>query len=310
MRAGTTVVMAIFLGLFLCGSNLAFAQSIEDLSPTQQARLLELIDAGESSYKNGEFEAALEAYERAYEIHADPGLLYRIALTNERLGRAKVALRTYREYLRQRPDAEKRGQIERTIESLEASVSATDSVTLTVSVDAPNAAITVTDQATQQRVASGPSPLKTPLSPGLYIVEARAPGFQDKTEEVVVEGSDLSALIALEKSSSHRQDSLVLPVVSTATAAVLMGGLAVSLGLYLNASSDLEGIRDNPPEFGRGEAEDAAGRANLWQTMAWGLGAACAVAIGWSIYEWTSRDGSERSSVQLRPGGIDLVVDF
>lgn len=115
----TFFALVVSLSLF---ASPALGQSRDDLSRIEKIELIKRIDAGSDAYENGDFERALREYTRAYEILPDPGFHYRIALANERLGRDEAALEQYRLYLEKRPDAEKRGQVERTIEQLESAI--------------------------------------------------------------------------------------------------------------------------------------------------------------------------------------------
>ena len=75
--------------------------------------------AGERSYKVGDFHEALAAFKAAYQFSPDPTLLYNIAQCYRQLGETKTALFTYRNYLRERPDAPNRTEVEARIADLE-----------------------------------------------------------------------------------------------------------------------------------------------------------------------------------------------
>lgn len=78
-----------------------------------------LFEAGETAYADGRFEAALDYFQRAYELSDRPQLLYNVAQAADRLRRddeALEALRTYRDRL---PNAPNRAAVDSRIRTLE-----------------------------------------------------------------------------------------------------------------------------------------------------------------------------------------------
>jgi tetratricopeptide (TPR) repeat protein len=71
-------------------------------------------------YRRGEFEAALQAFTEAYRFARLPDIVFNLARTCERLDRTRDAIDYYREYLRRRPDAPDRRDVEAAIRGLEA----------------------------------------------------------------------------------------------------------------------------------------------------------------------------------------------
>jgi tetratricopeptide (TPR) repeat protein len=88
-----------------------------DESLEQEARIL--FEAGRTAYRASRFDAALEYFQRAYELSRRPLLLHNIALTQERLQRNETALATYRRFLGEIGEDYERGPIERRIAFLE-----------------------------------------------------------------------------------------------------------------------------------------------------------------------------------------------
>ncbi len=66
-------------------------------------------------YRRGEYEAALQAFTEAYRFARLPDIVYNLARTCERMDRRGDAVDYYREYLRRRPDAPDRAEVEATI---------------------------------------------------------------------------------------------------------------------------------------------------------------------------------------------------
>jgi tetratricopeptide (TPR) repeat protein len=75
------------------------------------------LEAGEAAYVAGRYEQALPAFEAAYARHKDPGTLFRIAETADKLGRRRRALAAYQEYLQREPQTHDRVFVESRIRS-------------------------------------------------------------------------------------------------------------------------------------------------------------------------------------------------
>ena len=95
--------------------------TMETISADQKEDFVRFVEAGKEAYSNGKFEEAVPFFEKAYDIVPRPELHYRIALSHERAGHADEAVTYYRKFLDEKPDTEKRGQVEATIERLEGS---------------------------------------------------------------------------------------------------------------------------------------------------------------------------------------------
>jgi tetratricopeptide (TPR) repeat protein len=78
-----------------------------------------LFERASADYNLGRFHAAALGYEEVYRLHPDSVLLYNIAQAYRLAGDAEKALFFYRNYLRNKPDAENREQIKQRIADLE-----------------------------------------------------------------------------------------------------------------------------------------------------------------------------------------------
>jgi len=96
--------------------NQVFTAPPSDDELTQEARTFFL--RGVSLYRQGHYDAAMQAFVAAYRFAPLPEVLYNLAVTAERLGSRRDAVDYYREYLRLRPNAPDRGHVEREIERL------------------------------------------------------------------------------------------------------------------------------------------------------------------------------------------------
>jgi tetratricopeptide (TPR) repeat protein len=71
-----------------------------------------LFKAGEAAFSEGRFDAAIEYFQRAYELSHRPILLLNIASAADRMRNDALSLEALEHYLADVPDAENRGQIE------------------------------------------------------------------------------------------------------------------------------------------------------------------------------------------------------
>ena len=83
-----------------------------------KARALELFQESDRHYKRGEFERAVELLREAHALYPEPILVYNLARALEGLGDLPGAIEQYERYLREAPQIEDRGAIERRIATL------------------------------------------------------------------------------------------------------------------------------------------------------------------------------------------------
>jgi hypothetical protein len=77
---------------------------------------------GRRHYDLNEFTPALEAFKRAYVAFEDPVFLFNIAQCHRQLGHREDAIKFYRSYLRNQPDAANRDEVNATIAKLESEI--------------------------------------------------------------------------------------------------------------------------------------------------------------------------------------------
>jgi len=114
------------------------ALAVADSDAVHEARVH--YDRGMAHYELGEFIAAIEEFKKSYAMSQAPGLLFNMAQAS-RLGKDyDQALHFYRTYLRVRPDAPNREDVEKRISELEPIVEAHRKVDLEKNVEARQAA--------------------------------------------------------------------------------------------------------------------------------------------------------------------------
>lgn len=103
---------------------LATAPAVHAAEADQVREARQHYDRGMAHYELGEFSAAVEQFKQAYALSQAPGLLFNLAQAS-RLGKDyDQALHFYRTYLRVRPDAPNREDVEKRIAELEPIVAA------------------------------------------------------------------------------------------------------------------------------------------------------------------------------------------
>jgi hypothetical protein len=74
--------------------------------------------SGQSHYNLNEFSEALQDFKEAYRLHPDPAFLFNIAQCERQLGDFEEAIKFYRSYLRNKPDATNAKEVQKKIDEL------------------------------------------------------------------------------------------------------------------------------------------------------------------------------------------------
>ena len=85
----------------------------------QVARAMDAYQRGTQNYNLAQYEAALADFTEAASLYASPDFQYNIGLCYEKLGKHEEAIRAFAAYLRAKPDAEDRPNVENRIHALE-----------------------------------------------------------------------------------------------------------------------------------------------------------------------------------------------
>jgi len=104
----------VVLALVVCAPA---ARAAGDGDALQEAK--DHYDRGMAHYELGEFGAAVEEFKAAYALSQAPGLLFNLAQASRLNKDYEQALHFYRSYLRVRPDAANRDDVEKRISELE-----------------------------------------------------------------------------------------------------------------------------------------------------------------------------------------------
>jgi tetratricopeptide (TPR) repeat protein len=117
----------IAAGTLMLAALLARGQTARAADPhppvdarTEKAR--EHYQQGDAYYKLDKYASALQEYEQAYLAKSDPSFLYNIAQCHRLMGAKAEALKFYRRYLKDAPNAANRAVTEKHIKDLEAAL--------------------------------------------------------------------------------------------------------------------------------------------------------------------------------------------
>lgn len=119
--------------------------------------------AGTQAYAEGDFEAALARFRRAYELTGSPDLLYNIATVSDRMRLDEQALDAYEGYLEARPDSADREHVESRIEVLRSAIESRRQAEIDAEIEARRAALEAAARVKAERpltqyVGPGPGP--------------------------------------------------------------------------------------------------------------------------------------------------------
>jgi tetratricopeptide (TPR) repeat protein len=114
---------------------------------TPDAKYQARIDAGRKAYARGDYEGAIEEFKAAFDLKPNPGALYNIAKSYEKMARYEEAIEHFQQYLDLDPKASDRADVEETIKRLKKALKEKFQE-LAVSSDPPGADIYLDDRNT------------------------------------------------------------------------------------------------------------------------------------------------------------------
>jgi tetratricopeptide (TPR) repeat protein len=132
---------------------------------------------GIAAYKEGRFKDAIDAFLDAHRQYPSPTLSFNAARAYEKMGDSAGALRFYREYLRQAPDAADKSTVAARISELESKLQQRGLQQVTI-LSVPEGATVILDDR-----PVGVTPWTGEIFPGKHRARLRREGYDDKTEE-------------------------------------------------------------------------------------------------------------------------------
>lgn len=317
------ILATLLIAFVALGPAHAFAQSNSpsgesaseqpELTKAQQKRVLELIDTGKAAYNEGRFDNALESFQAAHELYPHPDIVYRMALCHERLGEDEQAVRYYKRFLTQVPDAPERPRIEKTIQLIESRISKSEIKIVTQ----PDGAVVYIDDVANG--AAGYTPTELPVKPGNYRVIVKKEGFETVEELVEVRsGQTVGLRYQLNSVGSSgvvsgpgTTDGNVSGKANTfdPTWVILMamgfGAFTASVLFYQPYRSkvdNIEKLESNPQNVSREVVEEERSARDLYLGLTIGT---AALGVGLLIWSWISYESTSGSSASLDREGAD-----
>jgi iron complex outermembrane receptor protein len=170
----TGIAIAIAVALLLPAGVLAQTKTPGAAVQTKEkAEAKAHYDQGTVHFNLDEWPQAIEDFKAAYRLYPDAIFLYNIAQCHRKMGDAAEALSFYKKYLRERPDAPNRSEVEKRIDELETARAAQ-----VKSREAPPAGLASPNLPAPPPTAAAPSeppPAAAPSGPPAALASAPAP---------------------------------------------------------------------------------------------------------------------------------------
>jgi hypothetical protein len=115
----------VVIALLALGASPARGQDAH-AQDAQKAR--DLFSQGNTYFDLGQFDKAIDAWQKGYQLHNDPGFLYNIAQAYRTEGDAQKAIFFYKRYLSNAPKAHNRAEVDQKIEALQKQLSMQEQV--------------------------------------------------------------------------------------------------------------------------------------------------------------------------------------
>lgn len=146
-------------------------------TPAQMREAAQIYQTGLTQMENGNPEAALPMFERAYALAAPPNALFNIGACYEAMRNHERALEYYERYLVEAPNAEDRRDVQNRISTIRAMKSR-----LTISSDPTGAQIFLDSSET----AVGTTDQELELTPGTHVITLRLTGYEQSSKTVTL----------------------------------------------------------------------------------------------------------------------------
>lgn len=270
-----------------------------DVSPEAQESARKTYQAGAQAYAEGRYKDAIDLFLEAASEAPNPAFSYNIGLAYEQLGDADNALRWYRDYLRELPNAPDRGDIEPRIRDAERRLRDRGVQQVTVISTPEGATLTLDGKAV------GVTPWTGELTPGRHKALLELRNFTD-TEGAFELPSDHAVDVRLSMVKAAPEETSPAPPAPAPRAVpepphssspgprvrpltwVALGvgaaGLGSALGFELARSGAVDSARNAPSNLeGKNDYDSAQSFATLGR-VALGVGAAFAVTGGVLLY--------------------------
>jgi len=323
----TVTACALLAPSAVAGPSAAHGAAAQDDSSAAKARAELFFKNGIKAYRHHHYKDAIDAFLQAHHVYPSPTLSFNAARAYEKLQDNAGALRFYRAYLRQAPDASDRKLVRRRIEKLEAALHKKGVQQLTIMSDPDGATVVIDDRPV------GVTPWTGEIYPGRHHLRLRREGYQDAERDFELpdlRAIDLDATLdrapatapsptAPPPAATHpplaathpRRDELPhhgvrLPTwIAFGAGVAALGGAAVFEGLRRGSEGS---VKSEPTQVARASAYDQMKSRQTTARILAIAGGAALVVGGVLLYVDLSSGGSEKSArlaLGCAPGGCN-----
>lgn len=318
----TVTACALLAPAAVAGPSASHAAAPQDDSSAAKARAEVFFKNGIKAYRHHHYKDAIDVFLQAQHIYPSPTLSFNTARAYEKLHDSAGALRFYRAYLRQAPDASDEKLVHQRIEKLEATLHKKGVQQLTVLSEPDGATVLIDDRPV------GVTPWTGEIYPGRHHLRLRREGYQDAERDF--ELPDLRAIdvdatlnrapppapspAATPPAATHppRRDEaphhgVRLPTwIAFGTGAAALGGAAVFEGLRRGSEGS---VKSEPTQVARASAYDQMKSRQTTARILAVAGGAALVVGGVLLYVNLSSSSSSEKSARLAlgcaPGGCN-----
>ena len=178
----STVLSTVLAAGAFSLASLAHPETASAQTDAERTRARAAYTEGQRRFDAGDFAGALTKFEEAYSIVSNPVVLLGVASAQERLGRTADARGTLERYLRERPDAPDRADVEGRIVAMGGSTApVTAEGTLVITSEPAGAAVVVDGES-----SGAVTPTEVSVAPGDHEVALALSGYELSTESVTV----------------------------------------------------------------------------------------------------------------------------
>lgn len=315
--------------------SLLLSPSVVWAQSGDEAAAAEHFEKGVALYRDGNLDAALVHFERAYELVPNYLLLYNIGQVQAERGEFVLATQSFEQYLAEgadQIDPERRSRVEAELQKLRTRVAQ-----LAIELNVDDAEIFVDGR------LAGKSPLKRPISvnAGQRVIRVEKPGYLPVTKTVKVAGEERPRVQLELEPAQPLAPARAEPATETSTSgaaepteptynytpfwisgavAGVLGGAAATFGvLSHSANQDLDAEYNRFPTD-RDEVSDLQGDVKTYAAVSDGASAGALVAAVFAVYFLVSPPEEQPAepppvgwgSVQLRAsaGGAAIGGSF
>ncbi len=294
------------VSVFLALEAAAVSAFAADVSPEAQETARKTYQAGAQAYSDGHYKDAIDLFLEAARVAPNAAFSYNIGLAYEQLGDHDNALRWYRDYLRELPEAPDRADIEPRVREAEQRLRQRGVQQVTVLSSPDGATVTIDGK------PLGVTPWTGELAPGRHKLSLMLRSYSDHEQPFELPSDHaIDVRVSLTEAKHEAAAAPVAPEPSKPDSAprrsggvgaltwaafgVGAAGLGSALVFEAVRSSAVDSARTAPNQV---EGKDDSDRAKSFETLgkvALGVGAAFTVAGGVLLYLDLSSSKSEKS---------------